>query len=310
MSPEMPASPSSDPRPRPAGNGDSSGGDRSRGRRRSGRGGRGRSGSGAGQPQGQAPGPATGPSPEANGGQARNGNERRGESRGESRGDNRGRGGRRSGEGASQGSEGRSDRPRGERGGRGEGGGGGRQASRGGGDAGKAQAQGQNQAQQQEAARARRREAERESEPTPNLQDWSFEHLGYTAWMAHAQIQPIRDPGRALRSYIVDIHAGEDAVNPRLWPEISPFLKLEATGPGPEAGAKALAEQFRALASELGLRPAADYLAENPPPEIPVSSPVQAALDTAIPLDLDTEQEDIDIMNEGRKGAPLRRPGE
>ena len=304
MSPEMPASPSSDPRPRPAGNGDSSGGDRPRGRRRSGRGGRGRSGSGGsgeGQAQGQTQGQTTGQAQGQGRGERRG--EPRGERRGEARADNRNRGGRRSGDVPTPGGEAKTDRPRGDRGGRGEGGGG-RPAGRGGaGEAAKAQAQ--NQAQQQEAARARRREAERESEPTPSLQDWSFEHLGYTAWMAHAQILPIRDPKRALRSYIVDIHAGEDAVNPRLWSEIAPFLNLETTGPGPEAGAKALAEMFRALAAEAGLRPAADYLAEHPPAEVPVSSPVQAALDTAIPLEPDTDQEDIDIMNEGRKGAPL-----
>jgi hypothetical protein len=316
MSPDAPASgPSPNSRPRPSGNGETSGGDRSRGRRRSGRGGRGRGGSGEGQAPGQVQGQSTGQSTGQVQGQStgqaqpRKGGDGRTERRGEPRGDARGRGDRRTSEGAPQGGDARRDRPRGERGNRGEGGGGGRPAGRGAPvESGKGSSQAQ--AQQQEAARAKRREQERDADPTPNLSDWSFEHLGYTAWMAHAQVQPIRDPRHSLRSYIVDIHAGEDAVNPRLWPEIAPFLKLETSVPGPEAGAKSLAEKFRALAAELGLRPAADYLAENPPPEVSVSSPVQAALDTAIPLDLDTEQEDIDVMNEGRKGAPIRRPGE
>ncbi|MFA7330236.1 MAG: hypothetical protein WC326_04095 [Candidatus Delongbacteria bacterium] len=305
---------SNDPRPRPGGESGDRSGDRSRTRRRSSRGGRGRSGApGAtpapaqGAPAGTPGGPPAGSAgggggrpPQGGGkpgGQGAPRNQQSGSGGGGGDNRNRSQGGRRPGEGG--------ERPAGERpgGGRAPG-----QGGRGGQPAEGGRGQAPSQAQQQEAARARRRETEREIEAAPSLQDWSIEHLGYVAWMAHAQILPTATPQRAVRSYIVDIHAGEDAVNPRLWPAIAPFLKLEVVGPTAEAGARALGEAFRQLATELELAPAADYLRDNPPPEVTVSSPVQAALDTALPLDLDHPQEDIDIMNEGRKGAPLRRP--
>jgi hypothetical protein len=126
--------------------------------------------------------------------------------------------------------------------------------------------------------------------------------------MAHAQVVPLADPARAVRSYIVDIHVDEDAVNARLWPAILPFLELEAAVPNAELGAKELAQAFRALAKDTALPPAEQYRALLPPVEAVVSSPVQAALDSAMPLDLDHPQEDIEVMNEGRRGARLPRP--
>lgn len=299
---------SSDPRPRPNGDSGDRSGDRSRSRRRSGRGGRSRSGAAGGTPApaGQTPPqgsgapaatPAQGARPAQGGGRPQQGQGGQGGQNGQrpanqpgqgagGEGRNRAQGGRRSADGNERG------------GGRPQQGQGGRPAAADG---------GRGQAQQQDAGRSKRREAEREGENIPNLTDWSFEHAGYVAWMAHAQILPTVSPQRAVRSYIVDIHVGEDAVNPRLWPAIVPFIKLEVVSGSAEAGARALAEAFRQLAATEALAPAAEYLKENPPSENPISSPVQAALDTALPLDLDHPQEDIEIMNEGRKGAPLPR---
>ncbi len=299
MSPD-PTTPdrSNDQRPRSGGDSGDRSGDRSRPRRRSSRGGRGRSGAPGAPGASSAPAqsvPAGTPGGGKPGGQGAPRSAQSGSGGGGGENRNRSQGGRRPGDG-------------GERQGGGRAQGQGAQGGRGGQPAEGGRGPAPSQTQQQEAARARRRDAERELEAVPSLQDWSIEHLGYVAWMAHAQILPTASPQRAVRSYIVDIHAGEDAVNPRLWPAIAPFLKLEVVGPTAEAGARALAEVFRQLAAELELAPAADYLHDNPPPEVTVSSPVQAALDTALPLDLDHPQEDIDIMNEGRKGAPLRRP--
>lgn len=294
-----------EPRPRPNGESGERSGDRSRSRRRSSRGGRSRSGaSGAAQAQpaaGSAPaGPPASPAPN---GRPPQGGARPGGQNPGGQGQGQGRGGGQAGQGGGGGE----NRNRSQGGRRGpEGGERGRSQGQGGGRPANADSA-RNQNQQQEASRAKRRDAERDAENIPNLTDWSFEHAGYTAWMAHAQILPTLTPQRAIRSYIVDIHAGEDAVNPRLWPAIQPFLGLEVVGPTAENGARALAETFRRLAGELDLPPAADYLRDNPPVEAAVSSPVQAALDTALPLDLDHPQEDIDIMNEGRKGSPLPR---
>ena len=155
----------------------------------------------------------------------------------------------------------------------------------------------------QDPARARRRD--QETVEAPDLAAWSFEHLGYTAWMAHAQILPTATPERAVRTYIVDIHVDEDAVNPRLWPAIQPLLDLEVTAADAAKGARALAEAFRHKAGETGLPPADQYRQVLPPVEATVSSPVQAALDTAMNMDLDHPQEDIDVMNEGRRGQRL-----
>lgn len=155
----------------------------------------------------------------------------------------------------------------------------------------------------QDPARARHRD--QETVEAPDLAAWSFEHLGYTAWMAHAQILPTATPERAVRSYIVDIHVDEDAVNPRLWPAIQPLLELEVTAADAAKGARALAEAFHRKASETGLPPADQYRQVLPPVEATVPSPVQAALDTAMNMDLDHPQEDIDVMNEGRRGLRL-----
>lgn len=135
--------------------------------------------------------------------------------------------------------------------------------------------------------------------------EWAIELAGYTFWIAHADIQPAAMADRAVRSYIVDVHAGEDAVNPRLWAAISPFMELEVAAPNMQTGRKRLEELIRATAEALNLPPVAAYLEVAPPVEQAVSSPVQAALDTAIPLELDTPWEDIEVMNEGRKGAAL-----
>lgn len=151
--------------------------------------------------------------------------------------------------------------------------------------------------------RSRRREVEEEA---PNLLEWAIEHAGYTFWIAHADIQPAAMAQRAVRSYVVDVHAGEDAVNPRLWAVIAPFLELEVAAPDMQSGRKLLEERIRQCATEQALPPVSAYLEAVPPVEQAVSSPVQAALDTAIPLELDTPWEDIEVMNEGRKGAPLR----
>jgi len=142
----------------------------------------------------------------------------------------------------------------------------------------------------------------------PNLLEWAIDHAGYTFWIAHADILPAAVADRAVRSYVVDVHAGDDAVNPRLWPVISPFLELEVAAPDKKEGTRRLAELIRTRAAELELPAVAAYLEVAPPVEQAVSSPVQAALDTAIPLELDTLYEDIAVMNEGRKGAPLRTP--
>lgn len=155
-----------------------------------------------------------------------------------------------------------------------------------------------------QAVRSRRRTVEEEA---ADLQAWAIEHLGYTIWMAHADVLPRASAERAVRTYVVDIHAGEVAVNPRLWPAITPFLELEVLAADQTQGSRRLQELLRGRAAELGLPPATDYLLLAPPAEVTVSSPVQAALDTAMPMELDHPQEDIDIMNEGRAGVRLPR---
>jgi hypothetical protein len=135
-----------------------------------------------------------------------------------------------------------------------------------------------------------------------DLADWAFEHDGYTIWTARMRLIPPTSDGRAWRSYIVDVHCEEFAVDRRLLPEIVELLELSVRHVDEAAGRDDLARLFADEAGRLNLPPAEQYRGRLPEDAVsPFMTPAQTALGTLQPLDLDTDQETIDLLNEGRR---------
>lgn len=139
----------------------------------------------------------------------------------------------------------------------------------------------------------------------PELASWAFAERGFTVWTARMKVQPPTSDGRAWRTYIVDVHLDELAVDRRFLAELAPLLELSVLHAREDAGVAELAARFAAAAIEADL-PDANAYRERLPEEalVPGQTPTQNALGTLLPLDLDTDQETIDLLNEGRRGAP------
>lgn len=140
-------------------------------------------------------------------------------------------------------------------------------------------------------------------ETIPDLHSWAFSERGYTVWTARMRISPPGSGGCGWRTYIVDVHVDELAVDRHYLSELLPLLELSVAHVQEEAGVAELAGIFARAAEEATLPDAATYLARLPEEAtLPGTTPTQTALYTLVPLDLDTDQETIDLLNEGRVG--------
>jgi hypothetical protein len=142
-------------------------------------------------------------------------------------------------------------------------------------------------------------------EQVPDLNDWRFDHRGYTVWLAQSQVQQAASADRRIRTYIVDIHVDEHAVDSKAWPVIEPLFQLDSHAPSFDRGRKMLADLFAREAGRVNLPPADKYKAEVPEPESRYAPVSENALASAMELEMDHPQEDIDLLNEGRKGAAI-----
>lgn len=202
----------------------------------------------------------------------------------------------------------KADKPQGQQGQQGEGR---RNNNRGGGGGRGGNQQGQSNRSQRgrssgnQQQRQSRKRSGSPQERIPELSDWCFDHRGYTVWMAQSQVPLASSKERLVRIYIVDIHAGEHAVDVKAWPVIEDFLNLDSHAPTFDKGRKQLAEAFAREAERRKLPSADQYNAQVPAPESKYAPVSENALAGAMELERDHPQEDIDLLNEGRKGAPL-----
>ncbi len=108
----------------------------------------------------------------------------------------------------------------------------------------------------------------------PNLRDWCFEFRGYVFWMAFNQLYPPLSDGRNHRAYLVDVHAGDDEVNPQYLPEVEELRHMFVLAASVKEARRLLEETVCSRVEAISLIPVEEYLARLPIVAEPEAEPV------------------------------------
>ena len=120
------------------------------------------------------------------------------------------------------------------------------------------------QSSKRQRGRGRRGSSAPAASVIPNLSDWCFELRGYVFWMAFNELYPPMSDGRNQRAYIVDVHAGEDEVDPQYLPEIVELKPLFVTGHSMKDCRKLLEAMVAEKLEAIGLIPVEEYMQRLP----------------------------------------------